>query len=40
METKEKYKCEICKDKITSVICICEVSPKYDNDYEEWLNTQ
>lgn len=36
-ETK-KYKCNKCKDKITNVICSCEVEQKYDNDYEEWRN--
>ena len=34
----EIFKCNKCKDKISEVICPCEVAPKYDIDYEEWKN--
>jgi len=30
---KKKYKCNICKDKLTEVICRCEVNEFRDNDF-------
>jgi ribosomal protein L32 len=35
----DKVKCEDCGKLITfGTICKCEVSPKYDQDYEDWKN--
>ena len=41
MPEEEIYKCQFCgklSEYPPSVICSCEVAPKYDPDYEEWKN--
>jgi hypothetical protein len=41
IDKKDKYKCQFCgkvSNNPPSVICPCEVKPKYDPDYEEWKN--
>ena len=34
----KKPKCKKCNDVMGAVICPCEIAPKYDPDYVEWLN--